>query len=99
MTQQQLKSVPHMGLKDDLIDGMSPHAYHGQRNDWNMFEGYSPTVAKFDPHKQAPFSGGMPAAPLPLFGGAPPPLIRTSKPGSATGAKEQGVTTPRGTHS
>lgn len=97
-THQHLKSVPHMGLKDDLIDGMSPHAFHGQRNDWNMFEGYSPTVAKFDPHKQAPFSGGMPAAPLPLFGGAPPPLIRTSKPSSATVAKEQGVTTPRGTN-
>ncbi len=97
-TQQHLKSVPHMGLKDDMIDGMSPHAFHGQRNDWNVFEGYSPTVAKFDPHKQAPFSGGMPAAPLPLFGGAPPPLIRTGKPGSKTGTKE-GVTTPRGTKS
>ena len=92
-TQQQLKSVPHMGLKDDMIDGMSPHAFQGQRNDWNMFEGYSPTVAKFDPHKNAPFAGGMPAAPLPLFGGAPPPLIRTAKSGGAGGGRDGGADT------
>jgi len=98
-TQQQLKNVPHMGLKDDLIDGMSPHAFQGQRNEWNMFgnEGYSPTVAKFDAHR-APFSSGMPAAPLPLFGGAPPPLVRTSKlapgaggGGGGGGGKEKGA--------
>ena len=74
-----IANLPNMGLKDD-VEGVSPHAFNahqgggGGNTDYlSVLEGASPSFATTIGQK-GPFSAGMPAAPLPLFGAPPPPL-------------------------